>query len=184
MKGLITRHVGSFLQMAFVITLGLVGSEVGWAQGKNTIRFTNLPQNTTFTGQHRFDAGDVPGHYVRIYEIQRRYPIKPPKFNGIAAPEQWDRGYSDYTNLNGRAWWYTTFYLENGDKIYARADGTTQTKNRGDQSSSGSFFGIMTITGGTGQFKGIRGLLHTRILFNPETGFNIGKFKGEYWFEE
>ena len=184
MKGLIARLVGSLHQVVFIIILCLVGGEVGWAQTKHKIHFTNLPKNTTFTGQHQFDAGDVPGHFVRIYEIQRRYPIKPPKFNGVPAPEQWDRGYSDYTNLNGRAWWYTTFYLENGDKIYARADGTTQTNIGGDPSSSGRFLGILTITGGTGQFKSIRGLLHTTILFNPETGFNIGNFRGEYWFEE
>jgi hypothetical protein len=161
-----------------------IGSGIGWAQDKNKIHFVNLPQHTAYSQQYRLEAGDVPGHYVRIFEIQRRYPGNPPKFDGVSVTEQWDRGYSDYINTNGRAWWYITYFLEDGDKIYARADGTTQTKQDSSHSSASKFVGVITITGGTGEFKGIRGLLQSKIRLNPETGFNIGEHTGEYWFEE
>ena len=98
--------------------------------------------------------------------------------------EEWNRGYSDYTDVNGRAWWYITYFLESGDKVYARADGTTQTQRSFNESSTSNFFGIITITGGTGEFKNIRGILRSKIRFNPETGYNIGKHEGEYWFED
>jgi hypothetical protein len=180
------RRVSAYLSLPLVITVCLVGSGLGWAQDKHKIQFVNLPKNTTFNKQYRLKAGDVPGHYVRIFEIHRRYPHDPPKFNGVSVTEQWDRGYSDYTDTNGRAWWYITYFLENGDKIYAREDGTstTQTKQGSSDSSISKFAGVITITGGTGKFKGIRGLLQSRISFNPETGFSIGKHTGEYWFEK
>lgn len=126
----------------------------------------------------------MPGHYVRIFEIQRLYPNNPPKFEGVPVTEQWDRGYSDYTDTNGRAWWYSTYFLENGDKIYARVDGTTQTRQSNSHTSISRFVGVITLTGGTGKFKGIRGLLQSKIRFSPETGFNMGEHTGEYWFEE
>ena len=66
----------------------------------------------------------------------------------------------------GRAWWYITYFLESGDKVYARADGTTQTQRSFNESSTSKFFGIITITGGTGEFKNIRGILRSKIRFN------------------
>ena len=178
------RRVSAYLSLPLVITVCLVGSGLGWAQDKHKIHFVNLPKNTTFRKQFRLEAGDVPGHYVRIYEIHRRYPHDPPKFNGVSVTEQWDRGYSDYTDTNGRAWWYITYFLENGDKIYARTDGTTQTSHSDSHTSISTFVGVITITGGTGEFKGIRGLLQSKIRFSPATGFNMGEHTGEYWFEE
>ena len=178
------RSVSAYLSFLLVLIVCLAGSGLAWAQDKYKIHFVNLPEHTAYSQQHRLEVGDVPGHYVRIFEIQRRYPLNPPKFKGISVIEQWDRGYSDYININGRAWWYTTYFLENGDKIYARADGTTQTKQGSSDSSISNFVGVITITGGTGEFKGIRGQLQSKIRFNPETGFNIGKHRGEYWFEE
>jgi hypothetical protein len=176
--------VHAYFSTSLVFILCLVVSSLGWTQVKHKIHFVNLPDNTAYSQQYRLEAGDVPGHYVRIFEIQRLYPNNPPKFEGVSVTEQWDRGYSDYTDTNGRAWWYSTYFLENGDKIYARVDGTTQTKQSNSQTSISTFVGVITITGGTGEFKGIRGLLQSKIRFSPETGFNMGEHTGEYWFEE
>jgi hypothetical protein len=57
-------------------------------------------------------------------------------------------------------------------------------KQESSQSSISKFFGVITLTGGTCEFKGIRVLLQSIIRFNPETGFNMGEHTGEYWFEE
>ena len=178
------RRVHANLSPCLVFTLCLVVSGLVGAQVKHKIHFVNLPDNTAYSQQYRLEAGDVPGHYVRIYEIQRLYPNNPPKFKGVSVTEQWDRGYSDYTDTNGRAWWYSTYFLENGDKIYARTDGTTQTSHSDSHTSISTFVGVITITGGTGEFKGIRGLLQSKIRFSPATGFNMGEHTGEYWFEE
>ena len=160
------RRVRANLSPCLVFTLCLVVSGLVGAQVKHKIHFVNLPDNTAYSQQYRLEAGDVPGHYVRIYEIQRLYPNNPPKFKEVSVTEQWDRGYSDYTDTNGRAWWYSTYFLENGDKIYARTDGTTQTSHSDSHTSISTFVGVITITGGTGEFKGIRGLLQSKIRFS------------------
>jgi hypothetical protein len=159
MNRVIKTGYRAYLPITIVIVLYLFANSAAWAQEKFKIRYTNLPENTTYSQQYSLEAGDVPGHDVRIYEIQRKYPQNPPKFNGISVLEEWNRGYSDYTDVNGRAWWYITYFLESGDKVYARADGTTQTQRSFNESSTSKFFGIITITGGTGEFKNIRGIL-------------------------
>ena len=97
--------------------------------------------------------------------------------------ESWTRGYSDYTNLNGRAWGYEFWILQNGDKIFSQYSGTTQTTVKADGSKDTLYTGVTTITGGTGKFRGIRGTLRGGSIFNPATGYNEVQEVGEYWIE-
>jgi hypothetical protein len=77
------RRVHAYLSTSLVFALCLVVSGLGWAQAKHKIHFVNLPEITAYSQQYRLEAGDVPGHYVRIFEIQRLYPNNPPKFEGV-----------------------------------------------------------------------------------------------------
>lgn len=162
----------------------LLGISETWAQQKQTISYKNLGANTKYTQQHAIDVGDVPGHQVRINEIHYTYPKDPPMFNGIRVVESWNRGYSDYTELNGRHWGYGFHILENGDKIFYRNDGSSQTVVSADGAKKSTATGVTTLTGGTGNFRGIHGTLRYVTIFDPKAGLNEGQTEGTYYMEE
>jgi hypothetical protein len=175
------RRIASALISAVVLTT-LLPSE-GWTQEKRTVSYKSQAANSKFTQQLALDVGDIPGHQVRVYEHHRAYPSNPPIFNGVAVSEIWNRAFSDYTNLNGPAWGYSIYLLQNGEKIFGRYQGTTQTSVGPDGSRKTLFSGVITLTGGTGQFRGIRGLIKTTSAFDPKANVSETQDEGEYWLE-
>lgn len=155
----------------------------GWAQEKRAVSYKSLAANSKFTQQLAVEVGDVPGHQVRVYEHHRTFPSNPPVFNGVAVSEIWNRAFSDYTNLNGPAWGYSIYLLQNGEKIFARYQGTTQTSVGPDGSRKTLFSGVITLTGGTGSFRGLRGLIKTTSTFDPKANVSETQDEGEYWLE-
>ena len=155
----------------------------GWAQEKCRRSGTYVAQDSKFTQQHVIDVGDVPGHQVRILELHRTPSNAQPNCEGLKVVESWSRGYSDYTNLNGRAWGYDVTVLENGDKIFAQWSGTTQTVFNADGTRRTRYTGVTTFTGGTGKYRGIRGTSKVTSAFDPKTGFNETQWEDEYWIE-
>ena len=154
-----------------------------WAQEKHKIAFKALPANSKYTQQLATDVGDVPGHQVRVLELHQVYPTDPPAFEGVKLKEAWTHGYSDYVDINGHGWGYVVYTLENGDKIFGRYDGTSQTTQSSEGKQS-AFSGVTTLTGGTGKFRGIRGMLRNTSSFDPKSGFNETQQEGEYWMGE
>lgn len=154
------------------------------AQDKRRIKYQTPAENTKYVQQHVIDAGDIQGHQVRIVEIKKTIPKDALAFEGISVVEEWNRGYSDYVDGNGRNWGYTTFVLENGDKVFARWDGNAQTviDSGGAKKSSGTSTSILT--GGTGKFQKIRGTMRGSYTFDPGKGINTGHSEGEYWMSE
>jgi hypothetical protein len=71
--------------------------------------------------------------------------------------------------------------LENGDKIFAQFDGTSQTTVAPDGSKKSTFTGVIRYTGGTGQYQGVQGLLRNTVVFDPDKNMNQQKTEGEYW---
>ena len=179
------RHATSVLAVITIgVALTVFGFSEGWAQEKRTITYKIPAAISKYTQQHVIDVGDVPGHQIRILEVHRTFSANPPVYEGVKAVEEWVRGSSDYINLNGRASGYGYLILENGDKIFSRWDGTSQTTVNADGSRRSTFNGVSTITGGTGKFRGIRGTLRASIVFDPKAGLNEGQTEGEYWIEE
>jgi len=43
---------------------------------------------------------------------------------------------------------------------------------------------VLTVTGGTGKFIGIRGVVRTENFADPAAGVNQGKGELEYWMEK
>ena len=74
--------------------------------------------------------------------------------------------------------------LENGDKIFSQYSGTSQTTVSSDGSKKSTFTGVTRYTGGTGKYKGIRGLLRASTNFDPEKNVNLQQTEGEYWLEK
>ena len=163
--------------------LTLLGISGAWAQQKHQVSIKYPGENTKYTEQHAIDVGDVPGHQVRIYEIHYTFPKDPPMFEGVRVVESWAHGYSDYIDTNGRHWGYVTYVLENGDKIFARSDGSSQTIVNPDGKKS-TATGVTTLTGGTGKVRGIQGTLRYVNIFDPKAGLSDGQSEGTYWIEK
>jgi hypothetical protein len=172
--------------IVFVSSLGLAPSE-GWSQDKYKIKVDVSAAQTKYTYQHVLDVGDMPGHQVRMYEIQRTYGDKAPVYRGVRAIEEFNRGQSDMTNGNGRSWGYSITVLENGDKIYAQFIGTIWTVEGAGGTKQATYTGTGTYVGGTGEFKAIRGTNRSRSQIQIADGkvvSNQTETEGEFWFEK
>jgi hypothetical protein len=163
--------------------LMLMPASEGWAQEKCKQSGKWLAQDSKYTQQHVIDVGDVPGHQVRLFELHRTPSNSKPNCEGLTIVEGFSRGYSDYTNINGRAWGYGMNVMDNGDKIFTQWSGTTQTIFSSDGSKKTTYSGITTYTGGTGKYRGIHGMTRDSSNFNPTTGFNETQWEEEYWIE-
>ena len=76
------------------------------------------------------------------------------------------------------------FFLENGDKVYARNEGSSQTIVNADGTKKSAATGVTVLTGGTGKFRGIQGVLRYVTNFDPKAGLNEGRTEGVYWIEK
>ena len=182
MKVSILKRANLVLTLSAALTL--FGIAEAWAQQKHQISYKNQGENTKYVQQHTIDVGDVSGHQVRIYEIHTTFPKDPPVFEGMRVVESWGRGYSDYIDINGRHWGYGILVLENGDKIFTRNDGSSQTIVNPDGAKKSTATGVTTLTGGTGKFRGIQGTLRYITIFDPKAGLNEGQTEGAYWIEK
>jgi hypothetical protein len=140
-----------------------------------------------YTKQHIIDAGDIPGHQIRILELHRTYNEKS-RFavSGVKVKESWYWGYSDYIKGVGTAWGYSVWTLEDGGKVFVESSGNSNTQPTGSGAVEGTYHGTARLTGGTGKYRGIRGTMTDAVEFNtdPTSGYNRGNSKGEYWFVE
>ena len=170
--------------VAFVATL--VVADVAWAQKKFPINSTSEGIKSNYVQQHVIDVGDVAGHQVRILEVHRVHSMKQIVVDGVKVMEEWDRGFSDYTNGVGPARGYGMWILEDGDKVFLEWNGTAHSEPTATGSKRGTFNGATKIVGGTGKFAKIRGVLTDAVEFDTDTqkGYSRAAHKGEYWFEE
>ena len=154
------------------------------AQERCRLRWEIQPADTTYTRQHAIDVGDVPGHQIRIFEAHRRFPDDKPNCEGLRRTESWARVASDYVDRNGANSGYLTIVLENGDRIFGRMSGTSQTSTAADGSQRSVATTVTTYTGGTGRYRSVRGIQRESIVFDPGRNFNQVEAEAEYWFEE
>ena len=146
------------------------------AQQKQQLSFKTSAENTKYTQQHLIDVGDVPGHQVRVYELHCTFPNNAPVMNGVAIKEQWTRAISDYTDNNGPGTTYGVYVLENGDKFFTRSVLVAQSTGSGKLTANT----VGQITGGTGKFAGIQGIVRTVNTADPKAGVNEGQTDIEY----
>jgi hypothetical protein len=172
------------LIMVLTLSGGLIASSDAWAQDKHKYSFKAPPGVTKYTQQHAIDVGDVPGHQLRVYELYTKYTGEAPVYDGVKVVEAWGRGSSDYTNGSGRSTVYTVSLLENGDRIVSTSEVLLHTVSGPDGSRQSRYSSVVTLTGGTGRFKGIRGTLRGTGLTDFKTGTSDAQTEGEYWIEK
>jgi hypothetical protein len=168
-----TLAVTTLALLSFAIALPM-GEAI--AQQKQQVSFKTPATSSKYTQQHVIDVGDVPGHQVRVYEIQRTYSNNAPMINGAKLVEWWTRGLSDYTNNNGTGSTYSVYTVEGGDKFFARASLVAQSTGAGKLTATTAGF----IIGGTGKFAGIQGPVHTLTSADPKAGINESQVDIEY----
>lgn len=160
-----------------------VGSGEALAQQKHKYLFKAPPGTTKFTQTHILDVGDVPGHQMRVAELQSKYPGEAPVFNGLKVVESRTILFSDYTDGSGNAIYYSVATLENGDKMFQRGTIMAHTTVGADGGRRTSFTSVVSLSGGTGKFKTIRGTLRGTGFSDMKTGTSGTVTEGEYWFE-
>jgi hypothetical protein len=148
------------------------------AQQKQKVTYKVGAANAKYPLRHTLDIGDEPGHQVVIFEIHRTFPTDAPVFNGVKVKETWTRGYSDYVNNNGASINYTVFVLENGDKFFTRST----TMGQADAAGKRNTVSVGHVTGGTGKFLGMKGLVRSTGASDGKAGFNETQSEIEYWF--
>lgn len=163
-----------------LIAIGSIGP-AAFAQDKCSSSLDMMAATSEYTEQHALEVDDLPGHKVRIYQIHRTYPDAETGCFGMKPKESWTQGISDYVGVTGSTWGYTTTLMENGDKVFSRWSGTTHTVGEGDSRKT-TFTGVVTYTGGTGKYEGLRGLGRTQVKADIEAGVNEGRTDAEYWF--
>ena len=178
---------GNVLSAAALTGLLLVFTNVALAQQRYPIEEKPEWSTGKYIQQHAIEVGDVPGHKVRILELHYVYNEKSEfAVSGVKVKEAWVRAYTDYTNGKGRSWGYGQWLLTDGSKVFLESSGTTLAEPTATGSVRGSYHGVSRLTGGTGKFSRIRGLIAEANDFDndPKTGYNRSESKGEYWFDE
>jgi hypothetical protein len=169
------------LLIAACLTFGLGEA---YAQQKHKYFFKPPPGTTKYTQTHLMDVGDVQGHQLRLAELQSKYGDDAPMYDGVKVREIRGVLVSDYVAGTGKAFSYNVYTLENGDKIFARNDIVTHTSVSPDGGRRTSFTNVVTLTGGTGRFTGIRGTLRGGGTTDLKSGTSGTQTEGEYWFEK
>ncbi len=70
--------------------------------------------------------------------------------------------------------------MENGDKFFSRVTVVSQSTLNPDGSRKNTATSAGTITGGTGKFAGIKGIVRAVNVFDPKAGLNEGQTEIEY----
>lgn len=155
------------------------------AQQRHTIETRGEGQTSRYIQQHAIDVDHAPGHQVRVLEVQRTYSdASKLRVLGKRVVESRIIGNSDYVHGSGHVRGYATWTLEDGERIFLEFDGVSISEITASGSMKGENHSTSRIVGGTGKYKGIRGLLRDVAQYDtdPQRGYSQGQTKGEYWF--
>jgi hypothetical protein len=160
----------------FVLAAGVAISAS--AQQKQRVSFVAVG-HSKYTKEHVIDVGDAPEHKLRLYELQRSFPEEAPVFEGARLVDLWIRAIADFTEVNGLATAYSVYVFDNGDKFFTRSD-LVAVSDAGKSTT----LAAGQITGGTGKFRGIRGIVRVTTAPDPRSGFMRSVFDVDYWFDK
>jgi hypothetical protein len=167
-------------KMPVAICGALLLCEAANAQDKHVVAFDAPASGNKYTQMHILDVGDVPEHKLRLYELVRSYGGKDQIIEDVVLKEAVIRATSDLTDLNGLGRSYVEYRMENGDKIFARGYFLNHKLANSDRLKN---LTELDITGGTGKFRGIRGIVRADTVADGKA-FNQNRTEFEYWFEK
>ena len=143
-------------------------------------KFKNSTSNdeVKYTVQKSINVDDIEGHVIRIFKTETNHKKSKKNCENLRIIKTDFYGISDYINKNGKVTGYSIGIYDDGSKIFSRVDGVAQTPE--DVSKNGLVNTTITITGGTGVYKGVIGYGKGQVEFNPETGYSAGNTETFY----
>jgi hypothetical protein len=176
-----TNAVGGFAAIILATAFSLAPAR---AQERCKVDEILPATNASYTEQHVMDVGDVPGHQIRIFELRRTFPDDKPNCEGLKRTQSVAHAATDRVDANGPLHGYAVISFDNGDKMFEEVSGIAQTVTNADGSKVGTYVGVNRITGGTGKYLSVRGLLRDTVNFDLAKNYNQSHTEGEYWFEK
>jgi len=166
-----------------LVVLVALASAAAHGQEKFTYSHSTPPDESKYLRDHSIEVDDVPGHKVRIVEIQRVYTKDHPTIMGVKVKEMWFRGFTDYGASGGPGHGYETWILEDGNKVFLESMFLSYTEPSGGGGRRGNSYSTLRFVGGTGKYATIQGSLSSSVEFDsdPKNGYNRPVTKGEYW---
>ena len=182
----IARKPAGVGRFAFLLAacLAYFSSQEIFALDRQTVAFSLPAGSIHYIQEQVIEVGDVPGHKLRIFESRIDYQNINLAFAGVRVKEVFTRGASDYTNGNGTSSNYSVYVLEDGNKLFAKDSGVAQTTATAEGANTFRSAVVVTFTGGTGKFRGIRGQLRGNVVRVPGDSVAKADVTGEYWIEE
>jgi hypothetical protein len=153
---------------------GVLDVSHGVAEESARVSFKS-PAEDKYTQHQTIEVGDMPNHVLRSFELHRTYSDNEPVINGLRLVEEWDRGIADYVKTNGSGTVYSTYLMENGDKFFARTALLVQTDSERLVVSN-----VGIVTGGTGKFAGMQGIVRMSTTIEAKTKVNYSQTEIEY----
>ena len=134
--------------------------------------FKNSTSNdeVKYTIQKSINVDDIEGHVIRIFKTETNHKKSKRNCEGLRIVKTDFYGISDYINKNGKVTGYSIGIYDDGSKVFSRVDGVAQTPE--DLTKNGFVNTTISITGGTGVYKGVTGYGKGKVEFNPETGYS------------
>jgi hypothetical protein len=90
--------IGSMLPSLIACAALSFATASAWAQEKMKYSYSGKPESSKFTQTHAIDVGDVPGHQLRVGQLQSKYGADAPEFAGIKVVESKNTLTTDYTD--------------------------------------------------------------------------------------
>ena len=173
----------SFIGGCVLTLITAFGSAPCQAQQKFSYDHASPPETSKYIRDHSIEVDDVPGHKIRIVEIQRTYTKDHPIIMGTKVLEMWFRGFTDYGSNGGPGHGYETWILEDGNKLFLESVFLSSTEATAAGSRRGTSHSTLRFVGGTGKYASIRGSLGASVEFDsdPKAGYNRPTSRGEYW---
>ena len=131
--------------------------------------------------QKAIAVDDVDGHIIRIFKTETNHKNSKANCENLKVVKTDFFGISDYVYKNGTVTGYSIATYDDGSKIFSNLHGIAHTPK--DQTKNGIVSLTITITGGTGKYKGVKGYGTGRTEFNPETGYSSGFTETNYFFK-
>lgn len=175
----------SRIVIALLAVTGFTLPAISQAQQKYKVD-VSPPQQSRYVKEHIIDAGDAPGHQLRIVEIEKAYTNNNPAVRGVKITKVHQWAFTNYTNGAGPVIFYETWSDDSGNMFFVEGTAETESQITATGSKRGTSNGSGRITGGTGKLAKIQGILvgHTEFDSDPDNGYNRTKGRIEYWFRD
>ena len=183
------NQIPTVMALALIVGMVLLASDGSLAQEKKKVSWSTKPENTKITVQQALEIPDMASHVMRITEYRRTWPDGGgPMVEGQRVVEEIARTFADTIAGNGHGSGYSTWRFDNGDLMFGQFQNSIQTVVNPDRSRKTTFMGTYVTTGGTGRFKGIKGLGRFAGLGELDAEGKAIRSEysaeGEYWFEK